>query len=58
MKVTCIKDVIMLNTENRTFTKGKMYEIDEYEQTINDNNDRHTICSGSNWFYKHFVKMI
>lgn len=55
MKVRCIKDVIMVHVLNRAFTKGKVYEMDEYGESRNNFCNRHRIGPKNEiWFNEHF----
>ncbi len=55
--IICIKDVIMNNSGDREFTKGKTYRLQTYHgiiNTINDSGVYHGIEFDKGWFNLHF----
>jgi Fe2+ transport system protein B len=58
IKIACIRDVIMVESGSKRFTKGKIYEAEKngkgFISAINDASQRHSLGYGE-WFDEHFV---
>jgi len=58
MLYICTEDVLMLNSDNRTFTQGKIYNFEEDEEGLQTKNDNGTL---HHWYkdgiFKQYFKV-